>query len=78
MAAITIRNLKVETHRVIKARAKQNSRSTEAEVRAILDDVAKPTGKGFGTLLYDFGQKYGGIDLDIVRDKSPLEPAVFD
>jgi antitoxin FitA len=77
MAAITVRNLKDETHRFIKARAIKNARSTEAEVRAILDEAAKPMEKGIGTLLYEFGQKYGGIELEIERDRSPVEPADF-
>jgi antitoxin FitA len=78
MSAITIRNLKDETHRAIKARAIKNARSTEAEIRAILDEVANPQQKGVGTLLYEFGQKFGGLELNIERDKSPIEPAVFD
>ena len=77
MAAITVRKLNDDTLRFIKARAIKNARSTEAEVRAILDDAAKPMEKGIGTLLYEFGQKYGGIELDIERDRSPIEPADF-
>ncbi len=78
MSAITIRNLKDETHRAIKARAIKNARSTEAEIRAILDEVAKPEEKGIGTLLFEFGQRHGGVVLDFERDKTPIEPAVFD
>lgn len=37
MAAVTIRNLSEETHRALNIRAAQHNRSTEAEIRAILE-----------------------------------------
>lgn len=37
MAAVTIRNLPEEIHRALKMRAAQHNRSTEAEMRAILE-----------------------------------------
>jgi antitoxin FitA len=42
MPAITIRNLSVETHRALKVRAARHGRSTEAEVRDILEQAARP------------------------------------
>ncbi len=79
MSAITIRNLKEETHRALKARAVKNARSAEAEVRAILDEALFPPDRiKLGTALWELGRKYGGVDLDIERDQSPVEPAVFD
>ena len=36
MAAITVRKISDEMHGALKARAKKNARSTEAEARAIL------------------------------------------
>ena len=39
MAAITIRNLSDETHRALKARAALSGRSTEAEIRLILEQA---------------------------------------
>ena len=42
MPAVTIRNLPEETHRAIKARAKLHNKSTEAEIRSILEDVVRP------------------------------------
>lgn len=77
MAAITIRNLKDETHRAIRARAIKNARSTEAEIRAILDEIAKPEEKGLGTLLYELGQKFGGVELNTELGDDPIEPADF-
>ena len=42
MAAVTIRNLSDEAHRALKARAAQHNRSTEAEIRAILEAAVLP------------------------------------
>ena len=76
MSAITVRNLSDETHRALKARAAAHQRSTEAEVRAILDAaVAPPDRPRLGTLLAAIGQE-AGADLDIRRDqvdRGPLE-----
>jgi antitoxin FitA len=78
MSAITVRKLPAETHQALKDRAKRNSRSTEAEIRAILNDTAAAEKVGLGTALYRLGRKYHDLDLDFERDKSPIEPAVFD
>ncbi len=75
MAAITIRNLSDETHRALKALAVRNARSTEAEVRAILDQAVAVEGRvRLGSLLADIGREAGGIELDIKRDPSPHRP----
>jgi antitoxin FitA len=78
MAAITVRKIPDEVHRALKARAKKNERSTEAEARAILLEAVSPPEVGLGTALYRLGRKYHDLDLDFERDKSPVEPAVFD
>ncbi|HEX5314163.1 MAG TPA: Arc family DNA-binding protein, partial [Gammaproteobacteria bacterium] len=39
MPAVTVRNLPAETHRALKLRAARHGRSTEAEIRAILEDA---------------------------------------
>lgn len=78
MPAVTIRNLPEATHNALKRRAILNKRSTEAEIRAILEEVAGKPEKGLGTTLYELGQRFGGIELDIERDKTPIKPAVFD
>ncbi len=64
MAAITVRKIPDEMHRALKARAKKNARSTEAEARAILAEAVLPQTIGLGTALYLIGQKYGGVELD--------------
>lgn len=73
MSAITIRNLSEETHRALKARAAAHGRSTEAEVRAILDE-ATSDGERLGTLLASIGSEAGGVDLPIERDRTSREP----
>ena len=76
MPAVTVRNLPVETHRALKLRAAQHERSTEAEIRAILEEAVRPPSLvKIGSALAAFGQRYGGLDLDIARDATPAEPA---
>ncbi|MAU80428.1 antitoxin [Gordonia sp. Z-3] len=77
MAAITVRGLSDETHRALKARAAQHNRSTEAEVRAILDEAVSPADQvKLGTLLTQIGKK-AGIGIEIERDRTPDEPVDF-
>jgi plasmid stability protein len=72
MASMTIRNLADETHRAIKARAKSNGRSAEAETRAILDEAVLPKDRiKVGTEIRKLVAKYGGFDLNIERDQTP-------
>ena len=75
MAAIVIRNLSPETHRALQARAAQHGRSTEAEVRAILDEAVCPAERvKLGSALAALARPLGGIDLEISRDTTPAEP----
>ncbi len=79
MAAVTIRKLPDGVLRALKIRAAQNGRSTEAEIRDILEQAAKPTPeKGLGTALLELGQKFGGVDLNIERDKTPAGRVSFE
>jgi plasmid stability protein len=79
MAAVTVRNLPEKTHRALKLRAALNGRSTEAEIRRILEDAVSPNSEaGLGSQLAALGRRFGGIDLKIVRDKTPVEPAKFE
>ena len=79
MSAVTIRNLSPETHRALKARARNHGRSTEAEIRAILDAAVKPAETiGIGSALARLGRRFGGVDLDIDRDRTPVEPIRFE
>jgi len=79
MSSIIVRNLPEETHRALRARAAMAGRSTEAEVRAILENVVRPEGRiKLGALLAQTGQEAGGADLEIARDRSPAEPMSFE
>lgn len=75
MAAITVRSLSDATHRALKARAASHNRSTEAEVRAILDAAVMPQDRvRIGSLLAAIGQDEDGVDLDPHRDRTAREP----
>lgn len=84
MAAVTIRNLSEETHRALKIRAAQHNRSTEAEIRAILEAAVRPEGRlRLGTALAEMSRKLGITNADVdalgealgeTRDGTPAEP----
>ena len=79
MSSITVRNIPEETHRALRVRAAMAGRSTEAEVRAILEAIARPEGRiKLGSLLAEIGQQAGGFNLEIKRDKAPSEPMSFE
>ncbi|MBK7000462.1 MAG: Arc family DNA-binding protein [Rhodoferax sp.] len=79
MASVTVRNLSDETHRALRVRAATHGRSTEAEIRAILESAVRPEGRvKLGTLLAEIGREMGGVDLEIERDRTPAEPLRFE
>lgn len=70
MASITVRNVPDETHRALRIRAAQNGRSTEAEIREILEEAVRPKERlKIGSALAAFGDKYKLDDLNIVREQ---------
>ena len=79
MAAVTVRKLSEKTHRALKLRAARNGRSTEAEIRHILEEsVSTEPRINIGSELAALGRRVGGITLNIKRDKRPIEPAKFE
>jgi plasmid stability protein len=88
VAAVTIRNLPDEVHRALKVRAARHNRSTEAEIRAILEAAARPEGRvRLGTALSEVSRKMGLTNADFealeesleqVRDKRSAQPLKFD
>lgn len=79
MASVTVRNLPDETHRALRVRAATHGRSTEAEIRAILESAVRPEGRiKLGTLLAEIGREVGGIELEIERDRTLAEPMSFE
>jgi plasmid stability protein len=88
MAVLTVRNLPDEVHRALRLRASQHGRSTEAEVRAILESAVKPPERvKLGSLLADMSRRAGLTNEDVsameaamasLRDKTQHEPIRFD
>ncbi|MEQ8344211.1 MAG: plasmid stabilization protein [Sneathiellaceae bacterium] len=84
MAAVTIRNLSEEVHRALKVRAAQHNRSTEAEMRGILEAAVRPADRlRLGTALADMSRKIGVTNADVealdqARDRKPAEPLRFE
>jgi len=77
MSSVTVRNLPDATHRALKLRAAQHGRSTEAEIRTILDAVVAPK-LVMGTALATIGRKLSGVNIELVRDKRPVDVASFE
>ena len=79
MASVTVRNLPDETHRALRVLAATHGRSTEAEIRAILEGAVRPEARiKLGSLLAEIGREVGGVDLEIERDKTSTEPMSFE
>ena len=58
MATLTVRKLPHEVHRALRVRAALKGRSTDAEVRAILEDTVMPERRvELGTLLTAIGRR---------------------
>lgn len=75
MAVLTVRNLPDEVHRALRVRAADHGRSTEAEVRAILEEAVNPSGGlKLGSLLHAIGRQArltdAEVDLINERDRS--------
>lgn len=77
MSSVTVRNLPEETHRALKLRAAQHGRSTEAEIRNILESAVRPN-VGIGSALAAIGRSLGGVELDLRRDATPAAAASFE
>lgn len=78
MPNVTVRNLPVGVHNAIKARALSAGRSTEAEIRFILEQAVMPTPThNLNAAFAKFRQQTGGVDLPEMRDKTPSEPVDF-
>lgn len=85
MANMTIRNLPDEVHRALRVRAAQHGRSTEAEVREILEATVQSTQRiKLGSLLRSIAREAGELTateaehFEQARDKTPAEPLRFE
>lgn len=74
MAVLTVRNVPDEVHRALRMRAAQHGRSTEAEVREILEAAVKPEGRvKLGSLLHEIGRQAELTDEDIQALEKSIE-----
>jgi len=79
MPAVTIRNLTEETHRALKLRAAQHGRSTEAELREIIEAAVRPPQRvKLGAALAEIGREFGGVELDVTRDATAAGTVTFE
>lgn len=78
--SVTIRNLSQEVHQALRARAERKGRSTEAEIRDILEKAALPQDRvKLGSLLAAIGREAGLNDheaeaFNSLRNQTPAEP----
>ncbi len=84
MATFTVRNLPDEVHRALRVRAALRGRSTEAEIRDILEATVRPPQRlRLGTALAELGRRAGLTNEDVaalepLRDPTPAEPLRFE
>jgi antitoxin FitA len=84
MAILTVRNVPDEVHRALRVRAAMHGRSTEAEVREILESAVKPEQRvRMGDALAEVGRRLGLTNddfavFDEVRDNAPAQPVRFE
>ena len=78
MAVVTVRNLPEETHRALKLRAAQHGRSTEAEIREILEWAVRPQQRlRIGSTLAEIARRSQVREEDLAvlkRDRTPAIP----
>ena len=85
MANLNVRNVPDEVHRAIRIQAAHHGRSTEAEIRDILERAAKPEGRvKLGSFLASIAREAGGLSdeehalLESVRIKSEARAVSFE
>ena len=85
MANVTVRNLPDAVHRALRVRAAHHGRSTEAEIRSILERAAKPEGRvKLGSFLASIARDAGGLTdeehalFESARIKSPARAVSFE
>lgn len=84
MKTVTIRNLPEATHRALRVRAALHGRSTEAEIRNILEAATRqPERVRIGAALAKLGRSVGLTEDDIAaiertHDRSSAQPVVLE
>lgn len=80
MSAVTVRNIPEATHRALRLRAAQAGRSTEAEIRYILEEAVQPPQERLklGDAIHQLAMKYGGFELELPPRTDMPRAASFD
>lgn len=80
MPTLTVRNLTEETHRALRVRAARHGRSTEAEVRVILDETVRPVQRlKIGSEIRRIASEVGNMDdIEVSRRRSRIRGADFE
>jgi antitoxin FitA len=80
MPTLTVRNLTEETHRALRVRAARHGRSTEAEVRVILEETVRPSQRlKIGSEIRRIASEIGNMDdLEVSRQSSRIRGADFE
>ncbi len=84
MSTMIIKSIPDEVHAVLKARAKRHNRSLDAEVRAILEEAARPQARlKMGDALAAMSRGIGLNNEDFAvleqtRNQAPAEPMRFE
>ena len=85
MANVHVRNLPDAVHRALRVRAAHHGRSTEAEIRDILEIATRPPERvKLGSLLASIAREAGGLTdeehalFESVRIKSPARAVSFE
>ncbi|ARO33375.1 plasmid stability protein StbC (plasmid) [Rhizobium sp. NXC14] len=84
MAVLTVRNVPDDVHRALRVRAAMHGRSTEAEVREILENAVKPEQRiRMGDALAELGRQLALTNddlevLDQLRERAAAEPLRFE
>jgi antitoxin FitA len=84
MANVNVRNLSDEVHRAIRIQAARHGRSTEAEIRDILERAMRPEGRiKLGSFLASIAREAGGLTdeehalFESARINSPARAVSF-
>lgn len=77
MPNLTVRNLSEEIHRALRMRAAHHGRSTEAEVRLILEETVRPPERlKIGSEIHRIANEVSGMDeIEIPRQRSQIRGA---
>lgn len=72
MPNVTVRNIPLAVHNAIKARALSSGRSSEAEIRSILEKAVMPK-QNLESVFAEFRRQTGGVELSEMREKTISE-----